>query len=75
MITVKGLGGVCYTFSDKPSQQEEEDEAGIDDHDAEEEEDVVAEYGKCIYKFVYFRNIAHKILCVHRDTLILFIFQ
>ena len=46
VIAVKGLGGVCYTFSDNLPQQEEDDEAGIDDHDAEEEEDAETEYGK-----------------------------
>ena len=46
VIAVKGLGGVCYTFSDNLPQQEEDDEAGIDDHDAEEEEDAETEYCK-----------------------------
>ena len=46
VIAVKGLGGVCYTFSDKPPQQEDDDEAGIDDHDAEEEEDAPVQYSK-----------------------------
>ena len=49
VIAVKGLGGVCYTFSDNLPQQEEDDEAGIDDHDAEEEEDAETEYCKFRY--------------------------
>ena len=49
IIAVKGLGGVCYTFSDKPPGQDEEDEAGIDDVDDEEEEDAIIEFSKSWY--------------------------
>ena len=49
VIAVTGLGGVCYTFSDNLPQQEEDDEAGIDDYDAEEEEDAETEYCKFRY--------------------------
>lgn len=44
VVAVKGLGGVCYTFSDNPPGQEDEDESGIDDIDADDEDD--AEYSK-----------------------------
>ena len=53
VIAVKGLGGVCYTFSKKPPGQDDEDEAGLDDMDDEEEEDDV-EYSKS--HFVNFAN-------------------
>ena len=48
LIPVKGLGGVCYTFSDKPSTEDQEDEAGLDDLDDEEEEDEKIEISECL---------------------------
>ena len=50
LIPVKGLGGVCYTFSDKPPSQDQEDEAGLDDLDDEEEEDEKIEISECLNK-------------------------
>ena len=49
IIAVKGLGGVCYTFSDKLPGQDEDDEAGIDDMSDEEEEDEIIEHCKSLY--------------------------
>ena len=47
VIAVKGLGGVCYSFSDNAPGQDE-DEAGIDD--IEEEEDTI-EFSKLLYMY------------------------
>ena len=55
LIAVKGLGGVCYTFSDRLPQQIEESELGLDDQDDEEEEEetnVISKSFECSLSFL-----------------------
>ena len=64
-MAVKGLGGVCYTFSDKPPQLEEDDEAGIDDYDAEEEEDAPVQYSK--YRPIQIQHWDDFVICKAKE--------
>ena len=57
VVAVRGLGGVCYTFSDTPAGQEDLDDDDIGDEDEEPQEPM--KIGE-IFKPFRFQNLAEK---------------